>query len=710
MMNTGKGFSSAFLCSFIFILLILVKTSPLAYSAEKVLFDDLVPTPMIAYNFDTVKFHGQEAFPADIIEAIEGRYIKYRPLNSKVVSTEPWKKVEKIVTRITAGSVVTKRGDELLAIKDNRNYKDRIPSDIEELLEWGLKKNAVEETADLAEKAFAVFPRHSLLTEQVLTVFEETGRTAALKGTIRHILKDRPGYGRGYIILSKLYQEEGNEEELTKLLKQWKDALPTQPELLALLTERGENDREVNRKLFFLHKRTVAGYSYALQSLKIGRSDDVLRTTSKLRELSGDESWINALEACAYLQIGEVDTAVPILQESLQGLDTVDPSLKEMVLYNNGWLYYKQGDLEKAQEIWKDNNSTAAKFALAVLDHGEIGEIDAAASPLLQRRMRAYAVALALEEERTADARMLLEKDTGKRAPLFQAVLALQEDAYSKEATTRVRLLLDDDAVLWVVYAQIKQGEYEKALKTLAQLPDDDGQALAYRLYCYEAMGEVELAKKSYQQMLAAEDAPLEYRNTLAAYYYKARNDKMLVDDFAWVIGEVLPVGWNSSAIGTGIRIASDGKDLIFEGGQTSEEVSRAWRKMPKSEVRQISLSLELGNDNKSYAGLEIIDDEGLAGYALALKGNTVVWRSRRNGVWNAWEEVDAKSGSLQLWLDSDQIGDRQVQIYGASKRVPIGSLADLRSDLIQIGCFVEAPIGQQVKTAFKELRIQVKK
>lgn len=677
--------------------------------------DDLVQTRLVEIPYDTIRLSGRDnAVLVEILEQVEGDHLTYERKDSGIRVTVPWANVLEVIPQRSASEVAGQRCAELMQALDYDYLRSPAESDIVRTLRWARERDAAAVCLPALLKAFQGNPRNAIVLEALVDELVASREVATLETVLRVALGVKPTWRRGYQVLATILQDQDRQGELMTLVTDWLDRLPTSEMANRLQAQAAQaagdlaRAQESYRKLYAHHDDDAAGVQYILLSLQLDDVEDARECADEILARQPDQPGLRAAAACVYLAQGHSQTARLLLGQAGPG---GPPELQEISDYNRAWLAWEAGEAGTAERQWSAIDHPAAHYALARLARQTITDPAVLAHPQLGPRARELNASLALEREDPAAALRLLGDGLSDRLLLLKRIAAMQVADYSRTSIEALSAHEQRDAYLWRAYGLIRQGDFAASTAALAHLPENDGMAAVYRLFCAEAQGDAEAAARWFRVAGESAQAPRAYLDHLTAFYYRSQNDTELVENFDWVAGELLPLGWFSQAAGTNIIIRANGDQLTMSGTQTAspEPVSRVWRVLPRAHVRRVQVRLTAAIP-EGAGGLELLDEARANGLAVGIVNNQrLAWRRCRDGRWGAWEALlDSAPPVIALWLDDQQQGTRQIQVMTETDRVPLTSLLDLPGEMIGIGFFTEAVAGSPVDLQLAELRIQL--
>ncbi|MFW5845994.1 MAG: hypothetical protein ACOCXJ_07190, partial [Planctomycetota bacterium] len=514
-------------------------------AAERASMEDIVTTELIVLPYDVIQLYDKPKVFGEVTELEKGEKIVFRRQDSNILITAPWKKIKLLEMRKSPEEVVRERGAQILQALEHKHLQTLAENEVVRLARWAAEREVLEAARTTVVAAYQANPENPVLQEAVVDLLESLEATRQLEEILRAGLERKPTWRRGYEVLADLLIAAGRQEELHELATRWIRNLPTSERANALMVgmaeEAGdlETAQEAHRKLYAHHGRVEDGLQFVRLSLRLGDLREVMRVLPDLEQEAADLPALPVIAGSAHLIMGNYETARARLQESAD-IPLEDPRLVAMRDYNRAWLSWHDGDTAAALAIWQDLEHPAAHLATAILQRRVVQDGTVLEHPSLGPIARELNAVLALERENPRRARALIGDPSDQRQLILDRIAEMQLRDYASDSIDALRGEEGRDALLWRAYGLIKNGAFSEAVELLAKLPEDDGWAAVYRLFCAEAMNETEDATRWYQVALAAPDAPRDYLTQLTAFYYRAKNDRELHDPFDWPAGEVL--------------------------------------------------------------------------------------------------------------------------------------------------------------------------
>jgi tetratricopeptide (TPR) repeat protein len=619
------------------------------------------------------------------------------------------KNIARIETRRTVEQVVEQRGAQALARND---IEDALKT-----IRWGRDKKSPEAALKLAEAAIAKKPDHQVLGALTIELYREVGQPAKVEALARKMLKADPHWSEGYEVVTQVLQADpAREADLRDWLGEWNRIQPTaflpNKHLAQMFEKTGDYKlaQEAYRKCWTLHKDQDSGLGYARVSLKRG---DTAKALEAAKTLTGDTKYADeakAITGSAKLAMGQLDEAETLLKDAVAG--TLSDDSKQYAIYNLGFIHLHNNRAAEAREQWKQLTTPVADLALACLERRPFDGVESLPSPGLKQLAKELNAAVGLERGQFAVAGAL--DPTSSRRALFLTQVAKVLQSVGSEASIRELALTNTvESLRWQAYGHMIAGRYRECEQLLANLPENDGYALAYRLLIADSRKDQTKAVDYYKQIAGSPNAPREWVARTAAIFESA-NDELKDEQFDWPAGDTPQSGWQYKMPGTGIRIhAKDGK-LWFEGTQavTEDPVSHAFFLVRQERLRSVKLTLDLSAVGTATGGLEVLDEARTSGIHLAVRGDSrLAWRTVKGpGAYGAWEQLDLQIQGTSATLGIEYVNGRVLAFVGddTQKKYPLGQTAFQTANLT-IGIFGEAEAGEKWALAADRMQVQMR-
>lgn len=610
----------------------------------------------------------------------------------------------------TVEQVVEIRGAQALARGD---LEDALKT-----VRWAARdKKKPEAALKLAELAMAKKPDHQVLGALTIELYKELGQSEKVEALARKMLKADPHWSDGYEVVTQVLQADpAREADLRDWLNAWNRAQPTaflpNKHLAQMFEKTGDYKlaQEAYRKCWTLHKDQDSGLGYARVSLKRG---DTTKAMEAAKTLTGDPKYADeakAITGSAKLAMGQLDEAEALLKAAVAG--TLSDDSKQYAIYNLGFIHLHNNRAAEAREQWKQLTTPVADLALACLERRPFDGVESLPSPGLKQLAKELNAAVGLERGQFAVAGAL--DPTSSRRALFLTQVAKVLQSVGSEASIRELALTNTpESLRWQAYGHMIAGRYRECEQLLANLPENDGYALAYRLLIADSRKDQTKAVDYYKQIAASPNAPREWVMRVAAIFESA-NDELKDEQFDWPAGDTPQSGWQYKMPGTGIRIhAKDGK-LWFEGTQavTEDPVSHAFFLVRQDRLRSVKLTLDLSAVGTATGGLEVLDEARTSGVHLAVRGDSrLAWRTVKGpGAYGAWEQLDLQIQGTSATLGIEYVNGRVLAFVGddVQKKYPLGQTTFQTANLT-IGIFGEAEAGEKWALAADRMQVQMR-
>jgi tetratricopeptide (TPR) repeat protein len=619
------------------------------------------------------------------------------------------KNISRIEYHRSMAQVVEKRGAQALARGD---IDDAIKT-----IRWG-KKDAAEAVLALAEQALLKHPGNVVLGTLAIEIYRDQGQPAKVEALARKLVKIDPHWAEGFeMVASVLQADPAREAELKDWLNDWIRLQPTayQPnKFLAGIFERSGDlklAQESYRKCWTLHKDQESGLGYARVALKRG---DTAKAMEAAKTLTADPKFSDeakAITGSAKLAMGQLDEAETLLKDAVAGNLSADS--KQYATYNLGFIHLHNNRPKEASELWKQLTTPVAELALACLERRTFEQVESLPSAGLKQLAKELNAAVGLEQGQFAVAGAL-EPTTSKRTLFLTQVAKVLQSVGSEASLRDLAGTNTHESLRWQAYGHMLAGRYRECEAVLANLPEDDGYALAYRLLIADARKDQTKALDAYKRLATSPNPPRDWLVKTAAIFDSA-NDEFKDEQFDWPEGETPQSGWKYTAPGTGIRIHAKGGQLVLEGRQavSNDPVSHAWFLVRQERLKQIKLTLDLSGISTAIGGLEVLDDARASGVQLAVRNdNRLAWRSVSGaGSYGKWEALDLQFQGTTATFAIEYANGRMMAFVPdePAKKYPLGQDGLTPTAMLTIGIFGAADPGTDWKLAAESMQIQLK-
>ncbi|MBA3684353.1 MAG: hypothetical protein H0W72_03845 [Planctomycetes bacterium] len=627
--------------------------------------------------------------------------------SSKVAYTRD--QIGKLERKRDAATVVALRGAQLLARK---------PPDLQGLrktIEWGREKGALDAALELGLKVSSANPSDQGIGAVTLALLKQQERSADLEALARSLLKASPAFEPAFDALAETLTAQKRQDELLPLAQQFLQVLPTSPvanRIMAAMAERNgelKQAQEAYRKLFELHKDAAAGVGYARTSLKLGQAPLALKAANALIASGQHVDAAKAFAGIANLAAGNISEA--LAQLSAIDLGQLDPETAMLARYDLGLAHWRAGAGDKAKAQWAGLDVPAARLALAIAERRPFAE-EVAGDKRLAAIAREHNACLALEAHKPDKALAGLDAATNARHQFLVDVAQVLKTNGSDASLRAIARTETPEALRWQAYGLILARRWRDAEAVLARLPEDDGYALAYRVYAAVGQNDRPRARELFKKAAATKGGPADYLGILASEV-GAEDEEVQNEEFQWVAGEVLGSGWQAQAAETNIHVHTDGQNLIFDGTQTpgQDPVTRAWRMAPSARMRTILAKLDIAAIESAVVGIEVLDAARKNGLAYGvLAENKLGYRTLKSGAWGPWQALSGRVDGTQTTLRLDVNAGR---VFAAPYDLPTQreAVGDLPAgDYVTVGLFGTAETGVAWKMAIDRLELQMKR
>lgn len=624
------------------------------------------------------------------------------------------KDIERTEFHLTAPKLVEKRGAQALAKND--------VDDVVKTLRWA-EENATKypELKDaaltLGEKAIAKAPTNTVLGSRVIGMYLAQEKLKEAEVLARKLVQADPRYNEGYEYVAKVLEADPTrEEELKTWLNDWLKIQPTalRPnKYLAGLFERSgqlRQSQEAYRKCWTLHKDQDSGLGYARVTLRRGEYEKALDAATQLAAIPDLADEAKAIAGSAKLAQGDLPGATTLLQDAVLGKLSDDSS--KLVRYNLGYAMLRANQPAKARDLWKDLGTPVAALALACLERKPYEQVEALPTPALKQVAKELNAAVGLESREFALAGAL-DPLAGKRSLFLTQVAKIVQSNGSEASIREVALTPGPESLRWQAYGHLLAGRTKECEAALAQLPADDGHALAYRLTMADAAKDQNRAIDLLKRLAASPSTPREWLARVMTIYDSA-NDEFKDEPFDWPEGDAPSAGWQFASPGTGIRVHVGGGQLLLDGTQTAsaDAVTRAWSMVRNERLKQVKLDLDISKVGNATAGLEVLDGGRQNGVALGVRGDSrLAWREIKAGVWGQWQNLDWQLQGTKAALCIDYSNGRVLAFLAEdpTHKVALGQGLTMPSAELCVGVFGTADPGVEWKLAADGMQIHLR-
>lgn len=622
--------------------------------------------------------------------------------------------IERTEFHLTAPKVIEKRGNQALAKNDI--------DDVVKTLRWA-EENAAKypdlkpAALALGEKAIAKAPTNTVLGSRVIAMYLEQEKPKEAETLARKLVQADARYNEGYEFVAKaLEADPTREEELKAWVNDWLKIQPTafRPnKYLAGLHERTGQLRlsqEAYRKCWTLHKDQDSGLGYARVSLRRGEVEKALDAATQLAAVPDLADEAKAIAGSAKLAQGDLQGATTLLQDALLGKLSDDTG--KLVRYNLGYAMLRANQGAKARELWKDLGTPVAGLALACLERKPFEQVETLPTPALKQLARELNAAVGLEAREFALAGAL-DPAAGKRALFMTQVAKVLQSGGSEASVRELAQTQTVESQRWQAYAHLIAGRFKECEAVLAQLPAEDGYALAYRLTMADAAKDQNRAIDLLKRLAASPNVPRDWLARVMTIYDSA-NDEFKDEPFDWPEGDAPSAGWQFASPGTGIRIHVGGGQLLFEGTQTAsaDPVTRAWAMVAGARFKQVKLELDISKVGNATAGLEVLDGGRQNGIALGVRGDSrLAWRELRNNAWGPWQNLEWQLQGTKAALCVDHTNGRFMAFMAEdpTHKLALGQGLAAASAELCVGVFGTADPGVEWKLAAEGMQVHLR-
>ncbi len=624
------------------------------------------------------------------------------------------KDIERTEFHQTAAKLVEKRGAQALAKNDI--------DDVIKTLRWA-EENAAkypdlkDAALALGEKAVAKAPTNTVLGSRVIAMYLAQDKAKEAEAMARKLVQADPRFNEGYEFVAKaLEADPTREEELKTWVNDWLKIQPTafRPnKFLAGLYERSgllRQSQEAYRKCWTLHKDQDSGLGYARVSLRRGEIDKALEAATQLAAIPdlADES--KAIAGSAKLAQGDLQGATALLQDALLGKLSDDSG--KLVRYNLGYAMLRANQPAKARDLWKDLGTPVAALALACLERKPFEQVETLPTPALKQLAKELNAAVGLESREFALAGAL-DPTNGKRALFLTQVAKVMQGNGSEASIRELALTPGPESLRWQAYGHLLAGRTKECEAVLAQLPAEDGHALAYRLTMADAAKDQNKVIDLLKRLSASPSTPREWLARVLTIYDSA-NDDFKDESFDWPEGDAPSAGWQFASPGTGIHIHVGGGQLLFDGTQTAsaDPVTRAWTMVLQERLKQVKLELDVSKVGNATAGLEVLDGGRLNGIALGVRGDSrLAWRELKAGAWGQWQNLELQIQGTKVTLCVD-FGNGRLMAFMAenpTQKLALGQGFTATGGELCVAVFGTADPGVEWRLAADAIQIYLR-
>ncbi|NRA36746.1 MAG: hypothetical protein HRU15_01280 [Planctomycetes bacterium] len=692
---------------------------------------DLVTLPPRPQPFHKVYFMGAED-PLICLTAVVDKKkgtITYASIENKIKVTKSLNRLDSLEPAIGPAELMSKRGEQLLSAYVYPQFHEEMQLEFIRFLKWATEDDVVqdgseevdapwEEAAEVAIAAIGLFPSNEKLADITLNLLINLDDDERLEPMLVATLKVSKQWDHGFIAMAELLERQTRDQELYSFVKAWAKTHSSSTEANQWLVEQAllngdmKLAKDAARRLWLRKRQPKFGAILAKIYLMSGKGVEALKIANEVLAIEGIEQDIaeemKIIAGSALLAQGKLDEAGVLLEAAR---DSDSEQLQKIAAHNLGVLYWMRGERREARSQWKNLEHPASQLAFAIANRRRIASSEVTKHPALAQTANELNACLALERQDGERALQLLKSGRSERQLFLRRIGELLQGKFNIENIKSLNFFSGSESKLWRAYAHIQVGEFIKAEAVLKDLPQDNGYAAVYRVYCAEGLGDSKRAEKLFLVAQKSKGAPPHYLREMESHYLTLKSSREK-EDFKWPAGELLRTGWFSQTDKTGIHIFAQGEYLAFEGTQAAKGVSRAWRKRSKERLRKIKATFDM---SKGWSGLELIDEKGGNGLAIAIESidaeRVIVWRRLAEGAWSMWNTLEpCKGNSVSLMIDDSLIGNDQIQLISErGDLTPLGSLADIPGSHMRVGFFAEATTGGEVNLKVKELVFEVR-
>jgi hypothetical protein len=621
--------------------------------------EDTVPELKVVPN-DTLTFNDGDPVIGKILDS-DDKWVTFQHLGKTGSVRFPRDRIQSIAQRQTAGEAVVRFGE--------RAFREKNDLDIRKAIEWGMKNLAATEALDLAQKVMAEQPGNAEVGELALKYLPKQ-QTDKIQEIANNLLKVNPRLEFAYVALADIYTQQKRQADLDKLVKAWKNNLPSSAIANRLLADQAEAQADLHdaneafRKNYENRKDMAAAIGFARTSLKLNNYADAVRGASAAiaaaAELSTEQiAEAKAILGSAKLALGDAASALPLLSEAITA--TLPQEIGMIARYNLGVAHWSLGDVDEARKQWTQLSSPEAALALAIVDHKAFAQDAQIRHARLRQVAQEHNACIALEQKRYKEATAALDPKANKRQQVLTHIAAVLSSNGSDSSIRAIAATAGDESLRWQAYGLLLARKYREADAVLAKLPADDGYAAVYRVYAASAQRDESRAKEQFAKVALSKNPPSDYVARLTAEFAVAA-DENIQEPFDGSGDGLLPSGWQRHALGTDIRIATEQGHLVLAGTQTAsaDPISRAWTKWPADQLHAVLATIDIGRIGTAVVGMELLDADRANGIAYAVLGdNKLGWRELEKGVWKNWQTLPIQISGTQLSLRLEYLGGR---------------------------------------------------
>ena len=617
--------------------------------------------------------------------------------------------IEHIEYHLAAAKVVEKRGAQALARGDM--------DDVIKTVKWGVEKNVKDASLALGEKAIIKVPNNIALGTLLIAMYWEASKLREVESLARRLVQADPHYNEGFEHVTKVLEADpAREGELKTWLEEWIRLQPTSfkaNKLLAAVYERAgllRQAQEAYRKCWTLHKDQDSALGYARTSLGRGEAAKALEAANTLMDHAELGSEARAVAGSATLAQGDLAGAQGLLQEAMKG--KLSEETAKLARYNLGLVLLRTNQAAQARDLWKDLGTPVAGLALACLERREFDQVEALPSPSLKQMARELNAAVGLEQGRHTVA-AALDPSSGSRAQFLIQVAKVVQTVGSEASVRELSLTPGIESLRWQAYGHLLANRQRECEAVLAQLPEDDGYALAYRLLIADGRKDKTKTFDFFKRLSASPNQPREWTAKVAATF-DAANDEFKDEKFDWPEGDTPQTGWQYSSPGTGIHIHAKAGQLVMEGTQaiSQDPLSRAWLMVRQDRLKQVRLELDLTGVASATVGLELLNEARQNGVALAVRGDSrLAWREMQGGAWGKWEDLPLQIQGTRATLCIEYSNGRLMAFMPdeATQKHPLGNGLSQPGASLAVGIFGAAEPGTTWKLGAEGIQIHLR-
>ncbi|TVR15457.1 MAG: hypothetical protein EA401_02710 [Planctomycetota bacterium] len=607
--------------------------------------------------------------------------------------------------------------EQRLQILLQRQDAIQTPFDILSSLRWAVDNASDDDRAHLREwaiRAVQAHPDHVPLKEYSLRLFTPGEDDQAIETVAAAGIEANPHWESGYHTLLRLYERMQREADLRRMITVTLQHRPNSLVANRLHAERAfaagdlAEAREAYRRAT-ADDNVDALVGYAITSLLLRQWSTAERSAQNLLAVGEHTASATAVLGTIRLQEGDEEEALALLARSYEQQDQLTAQILPIVRHNLGLVLWRQGDSQRAQELWQASTHEASALALATMTSTPIEPRAVSSSTTLTMLAHEHNAVLALQRgEFHPGITQHLNATENRRHRFLEQVRLIMAENGDRERVQALAFTDSHESRRWQVYGHILAGRHQQAWDIAQRLPDNDGYAAVARTFIRADQGEQEGAAAMYRQLVeplavghqGQPPPPPEYVAVLAAEFDTATGQYRRYN-FDWPAGLRLGAGWSQHIPdGSGLGVEATGEALRLHATGTGRGTAlvRAWCRAREGSLASVLVEGQLQGPSSVSAGVEVLDGDRRMGVGVARgEDGTLRWRQLRGGRWTAWtmfNPIIRVPADRPLQVQYRSPG--RVQVRDAEHQPVMVGEAFAPSGHLTISVFAEGPADQE--------------